>query len=232
MTDSLNTRTKVANFKTLYKTTIPDLPKIIPQSTTNTRSYAPPVMPELETFGPVELVHDPNLPDGLINGLDQFADTLQDSQLDDAHLTRAKRRLEIATEEAGTTKIAAEGSVLPYFDKTVAAPVHLLCLALGLNVDYRDGPKIYNIIPDHAWNVEEEAIAIFEHKTPCVAEHHFPKIIDLAKERTKLDLSKYSSNATSILSKVGMPGNRLAPDTSELSWRLLIVDTDIYIQET
>ncbi|KAG8893728.1 hypothetical protein FRC00_010107 [Tulasnella sp. 408] len=158
MTDSLNTRTKVAEFKTLYKTTTPDLPKIIPRSTTNTRWYALPVMPELETFGPVELVHDPNLPDGLINGLDQFADTLQESQLDNAHLTMAKQCLGVAT--------------------------------------------IYNIIPDHAWNVEGEAIAIFEHKSPCVAEHHFPDIIDLAKKRTKLDLSKSSSNATSILSKL------------------------------
>ncbi|KAG9021576.1 hypothetical protein FS837_007166 [Tulasnella sp. UAMH 9824] len=201
MTDSLNTHSKVAEFKTLYKTTIPNLPIIIPQSSNN-YPYTPPIMPELETYGLIELVHDPEIPVALINGLDQFTGTLQDSQLDNAHLARAKQRLEVATDDAGTTTIESEVSVLPYFDKTVATPVRFLCLALGLNVNYGDGPRVYNIIPDHAWNVEGEAIAIFEHKTPCVAEHHFPKIIDLAKDRTKLDLSKYSSNATSILSKL------------------------------
>ncbi|KAG9049041.1 hypothetical protein FS837_011420 [Tulasnella sp. UAMH 9824] len=155
MTDSSNTRTKVAELKTMYKTTIPNPPIIMPLNITTTRSYALPVMPELETHGSIELVHDPNLPERLINGLYQFADTLKESQLDDTHLGTAKRRLELATDESGRTRIKAEVSVLPCFDKIVAGPVQYLCLALGLEVYYGVGPKIYNIDPDFAWIVEE-----------------------------------------------------------------------------
>ncbi|KAG8928061.1 hypothetical protein FRC01_006513 [Tulasnella sp. 417] len=204
MTDYSNARPKVAEFKALYKMTIPNLPTAIPRSTTHPQPYTPHVMPILDTHGPIELLHDPDIPVCLINGLDLFADGLRESQLDDVELTWARQLLKLVIDDDRTTKIGSEVSTFLHFNRIVATPVQYLCQALGLEANYADCSKGYNIGAHYAWFMGEEAIAIFEHKIPLVADLYFPQIVSLAKEKGTLDLSKCSDNAESILSKLIM----------------------------
>ncbi|KAG8909690.1 hypothetical protein FRC01_006797 [Tulasnella sp. 417] len=162
-------------------------------------------MPEVHTYGPIELVHDPTIPVCLINRLDQFADGLQESQLDDAQLATARQLLGYATSRVATATVGSEATVAPRFHYLVANPLKELCEALGLKVDYEGGPKLYNIKLDSAWTAEGRAIAIFEQESPTVAKCQFPRIVELAKQQVKLDLSMGSTGAASILSKVRMP---------------------------
>ncbi|KIO19133.1 hypothetical protein M407DRAFT_31221 [Tulasnella calospora MUT 4182] len=189
-------------------------------------------MPEFKIWGSIQLVHEPSIPVCLINGLDRYADALQESQLDQAHLEWAKRDVEYAINRVSIDKIRAEDSVLPFFQHVVANPVEYLCRALGLEVEYAGGPRIENLNPDHAWLVADQVIAIFEHKTPCVAGRHFPKIVTAAKEQVILNVQTPSNNAASILSKVGMPRNRLTLDTSDPSCCFRVVDSDVSFRET
>ncbi|KAG8917550.1 hypothetical protein FRC01_002378 [Tulasnella sp. 417] len=204
MTDHLNAHTKVTEFKELYKTTVLNLPTATPQSSTHPQPYTPHVMPTLDTHGPIEVLHDPEIPVCLINGLDRFADGLQESQLDDVQLNRARLRLELVIDDVPTPKIGSERSILQHFYHIVAAPVENLCRALGLKANYADCSKGYNLAAHYAWFMGEEAIAIFEHEIPLIADLYFPQIVSLAKERATLDLSKSSDNAESILSKLIM----------------------------
>ncbi|KAG8927148.1 hypothetical protein FRC00_002264, partial [Tulasnella sp. 408] len=195
--------TNVAQFKRLYMTVIPDLPIIQkPNTTPNTDSDTPLMsLPPLETYALVKLVHDPEIPVRLMNELDQFADGLQESQLDNTQLSMARTEFAVTVERAGTFEVGTKTKVLPGFYGIVVQPIRNLCLALGLKVDYEDGPRFLNLKPDHAWTVGGKVIAVFEHKSPGVAERHFPEIGSLAQEQNTLDLLTKSTNAESILSK-------------------------------
>ncbi|KAG8899345.1 hypothetical protein FRC01_010575 [Tulasnella sp. 417] len=202
MADSPNNRPKVTEFKTLCRMVISDSPLVEYQDTTNTHSYTPSELPRANVCRPLQLVHDPDIPNCLIDGLDRFADGLQESELDSANLAEA--RIELQRRPAARTWIDTENSVLPGFVSIIVDPVYFLCKALDFEVRYKDASQYLNIIPGRAWAIDEQEIAIFEHKSPSVAGHHFKEIVSLAKKRETLDLSKSSTGAEGIISKLAL----------------------------
>ncbi|KAG8911342.1 hypothetical protein FRC01_005764 [Tulasnella sp. 417] len=197
MADSSNSLTRLAEFKALYRTLISDSPTIEQRRTTHTHPYIPPKLPPLDIHKPVQLAHGPDIPSCLIDGLDRFADGLQESELDSANLAEA--RIELERRWAAIAVIDTEVSALLGFASTIVNPIYFLCQALGFNVRYTGASNFLNIIPDHAWTIDKQEIAIFAHKSPSVADHHFEEIVSLAKERQTLDLSKSLIGAESII---------------------------------
>lgn len=98
--------------------------------------------------------------------------------------------------------IEAENTVLSAFNNIVVMPVVALCEVLGITATYSDGPKVANLIPDRSWKVNNEAVTVFEHKTPAVFDHHAPQILDLARRQQTLDLQVRSTDTKSILAKL------------------------------
>ncbi|KAG8911341.1 hypothetical protein FRC01_005763, partial [Tulasnella sp. 417] len=202
MADSSNNSPKVAEFKTLYRTIIQDPPTVLTKKTTSTHGYTPPEFP-LTDIKSLRLVHDPEIPSCLIAGLERFAEGLSESDLKDPQLAEARAFISTARVSVARAELGTEVSVLQCFDKLVE-PIRSLCLAVGLEVVYTGAPQFPNIIPDHSWTINKQPIAIFEHKSPAVAAHHFPDIVTLAKEGQTLDLSKSSENARSVISKLAL----------------------------
>ncbi|KIO32353.1 hypothetical protein M407DRAFT_214311 [Tulasnella calospora MUT 4182] len=130
-----------------------------------------------ETKKPVELVFDPDIPECLINGLDRYADTLQEAQLDDDVLRQTERAMGDLSWLPSKFKLREETTVLTVFTSIVIVPVQGLCEVIGVNTDYGQDPKVANLNPEHAWNVDEEPVIIFEHKNPAVLCFHSPALV-------------------------------------------------------
>lgn len=129
-------RPKVEKFKRLYKTAIPSQPLVVQHSGTSTWKYTPPRLPRPDGYDHVELVLDSDIPACLINGLDRFADGLEEDQLDDRILEEAELSVRFAERGVARTRIETEVSVLPGFIITVAHPVQELARLLRVNTDY------------------------------------------------------------------------------------------------
>lgn len=122
--------------------------------------------------------------------------------------------------------IEAENTVLSAFNNIVVMPVVALCEVLGITATYSDGPKVANLIPDRSWKVNNEAVTVFEHKTPAVFDHHAPQILDLARRQQTLDLQVRSTDTKSILAKVSIPLSLLATYTTDFSLQLILVSLE------
>ncbi|KAG9019181.1 hypothetical protein FRB90_005517 [Tulasnella sp. 427] len=200
--DVAPTPTKRSTFKRLYMTPIQDLPQIIAQSSRVTSGFEPLAMPIVGTNGPIQLVYEPSLPHSLIQSLDLYADAIQEDQLYQDILTMAEHWIDLAQMRVRKVKLRKEPSVLPAFHDIVVKPVQSLCEAIDLEVDYGEAPKVNNVIPDHAWLLDETPFALFEHKMPGVAAAHFPTIVNLAKRGTTVDLNVSSKGGLSIIAKL------------------------------
>ncbi|KAG8911567.1 hypothetical protein FRC00_006234 [Tulasnella sp. 408] len=202
MEDPPISQTKVDRFKRSYKRVIPTQPLVVRPSGTSTWKYTPPRLPRPDGYNHVELVLDSDIPACLINGLDRFADGLEEDQLDDELLEKAENSVRSAGDRAATIRIKPEVSVLPGFTRIVAEPVQDLCQLLRVNADYREGPRLLNMNPDHAWAIDDELIMIFEHKTPRVLNHHSSQIISMARKQQSLNLLVGSTGGESIIAKL------------------------------
>ncbi|KAG9044896.1 hypothetical protein FS837_007344 [Tulasnella sp. UAMH 9824] len=202
MEDPPISHTKIDRFKRSYKTVIPSQPLVVPQSGTSGWKYTPPRLPSPDGCNHVELVLDPDIPASLINGLDQFADGLEEDQLDDDILEKAENSVRSAGDRAAIIRIKSEISVLSGFTRIVAEPVQDLCRLLRVNTDYRDGPRLLNMNPEHAWAIEDKLVMIFEHKPPRVLNHHSPQIISMARKQQPLNLLVASTDGESIIAKL------------------------------
>lgn len=212
MQDQQNARPRVERLKIFYRTVF-DAPQIIHRTGASTAPDNPPdTMPELLGVGEgVQLVYDPTIPACLINGLERYVDELQDNQLDDAVLRDAENVLNGAQAAVSRKWIETEADAGQVFWGNVASPIEVVCQSLGFQVSYRKAPTEQNIIPDHAWAAgpdptgEWQPLTIFEHKSPAVADRHFPQIVDSARSNETLDLSAQDSSSKSILAKVRTP---------------------------
>ncbi|KAG8950341.1 hypothetical protein FRC04_007783 [Tulasnella sp. 424] len=213
MQDQQNTRPRVEKFKRLYRT-IFNAPRIIPQTAASAASSKPPlVMPVLLGIEQsVRLVYDPTIPACLINSLERYANELQDSQLDDAQLRNAETILNGAQATISWKWIETEADAGQVFWGNVASPIEVVCRSLGFWATYRNAPMEQNIMPEHAWAWATataanptpvfQPIAIFEHKSPTVADRHFPEIVALARDNKILQLSTKASSSEIILAKL------------------------------
>ncbi|KAG8971892.1 hypothetical protein FRC05_010561 [Tulasnella sp. 425] len=204
MQDSQNTRPKVERFKRLYRTILDELPRIRNHNSEATFRYTqPPAMPVLGIQPLVQLVHDPTIPACLMNGLDLYAEGLEENQLEDAALERAQQILSAFRGSISQESLQMEVEDYSFFFLAVGMPVHSLCQSIGLDATYRNGSTARNITPDHAWKIGTEPIAVFEHKSPTVADIYFPDIVSKAQENRILDLSMWTRGPSeNILAKV------------------------------
>ncbi|KAG8896596.1 hypothetical protein FRC01_011714, partial [Tulasnella sp. 417] len=183
MEDPSISNLKVDRFKRLYYTIIPGLPRIVDGNSTSTWKYTPPMIPRVEAVEAVELVLDPDLPEGLINGLHRFADELEEDQLDDDMLNETEQWMTAALRSIPRNKIKGEASVLPSYNTIVVEPVRQLCRALGVDPEYQEGPSVLNLSPGHAWAIGDKA--------DC----------DIRTQNSQ-DLTKGAENGESIIAKL------------------------------
>ncbi|KAG8895687.1 hypothetical protein FRC01_012247 [Tulasnella sp. 417] len=202
MEDPQISNLKVDRFKRLYNTIIPELPGIVETNSTSTWKYTPPRIPRAEAVKAVELVLDPDLPESLINGLHRLADELEEDQLDDKILNEVEQWMALGLLSIPRNKIEDEVSVLAAYRTIVAEPVRQLCRVLRLDPEYRKGPSVLNLSPGYAWAIGDKPIAIFEHKTPKVLNHHAPQIVSKAPLKRTIDLTKGAKNGESIIAKL------------------------------
>ncbi|KAG9000574.1 hypothetical protein FRB90_011782 [Tulasnella sp. 427] len=195
---------KLAIYKRFCQTPFPTSPSIKLQSSIGTWGYTPPkhTIPTINIKDPIELVHDPTIPKNLLNELDGFLRGLPEDRIDDKLLTAAKEALNVAFNRSQFEKIGNESTVLGVFSSTVGLAVKSLCQAIGVPVSYEESGQYMNLRPDHAWYVDDKEIAIFEHKKPKVFNCYVPKIIEMARNGTTLDLSAKIGEAPSIAAKV------------------------------
>lgn len=137
MQDSQNTRPKAESFKRLYRTIFDDLPLIRDHNSEATFPYTqPPAMPVLGIDRFVRLVHDPTIPTCLMNGLDLYAEGLEENQLEDAALERAQQMLSAVRGSISEERLQMEVDVHSLFFIAVGIPVHSLCQSIGLDATY------------------------------------------------------------------------------------------------
>ncbi|KAG8904703.1 hypothetical protein FRC01_008631 [Tulasnella sp. 417] len=194
-------------FKRLYKTIIREPPAIdIVDQTTSTQhkkhARAPPAMPTFNINGPIELALDPALPGSLIDRLDQFTNSLEESQLDDDFLGNAEQVVNLLRWLPRTFTIRNETSVFLAFTGTIVVPVRLLCGVIGVNADYRSGPRVLHLNQDYAWTDKNQPVIIFEHITPPVFDLQSTLIVSMARRRQTLDLGLTSTDAETSIAKL------------------------------
>ncbi|KAG8905055.1 hypothetical protein FRC01_008494 [Tulasnella sp. 417] len=194
--------TKLETFKKLYKTIIDNSPTVVTQGSKSAWKYTPPSMPRPEASKPVELVFDSSIPACLINGLDRFADSLEEDRLDGVTLHETQMYVKALRFLPRTFTIQSKTSVLSAFGSIVVVPVRGLCRSLGVHAEYQDAPRVVNVNLDHSWTVKKKPVIIFEHKNPTAFDGHYEEILSMARQRATLNLRKASNNGKSILAKL------------------------------
>lgn len=194
--------TPLDTVRSMAKSIVDRLPQILFTSINSTHPYnpSPPLTQPADRY--VRLYSDPNLPSMLLEALDVFLAGLSIEDLDLDELSGAVMDVSSALNATRKKTLSDEASVQDCFRETVFKTVQAVCTILNTDAQYETAPKFPNVQPDKALLVNGETVAIFEHKSPRVANVHFPEVVQLGVRRERLDLFRSADRETSILSKV------------------------------
>ncbi|KAG8909341.1 hypothetical protein FRC00_010314, partial [Tulasnella sp. 408] len=194
--------TPLDTVKNMARSIVGRLPQIILTSSKSTHLYdpSPPLTQPENRY--IRLCSDPNLPSMLLEALDAFLAGLSLEDLDLDELPGAFMDVASALNATRKKTLTDEASVQDCFRETVFKTVQAVCTVLKTDAQYETAPRLPNVQPDKAMLVNGEPVAIFEHKSPTVANVQFPEVIQLGIRQERLDLFQPAHRETSILSRV------------------------------
>ncbi|KAG8893581.1 hypothetical protein FRC00_010331, partial [Tulasnella sp. 408] len=196
--------TPLDTVKNMARSIVDRLPQIILTSSKSNHRYdpSPPLTQPENRY--VCLCFDPNLPSMLLEALDAFLASLSIEDLNLDELSGTVTDVASALNATRKKTLWDEASVQDCFRETVFKTVQAVCTVLETDAQYETAPKLPNVQPDKAILVSGEPVALFEHKSPTVANVYFPEVLQLGMRQERLDLLQPAERETSILSRLAL----------------------------